>query len=68
MGRNGKEKLTDLELHLHAKTEKAILVSPDGVASKAKWVPKSMCEFEIKKKNLVAVTMPEWLATENGFV
>jgi hypothetical protein len=68
MGRNSIEKLCDVELHLHAKTEKAILVSPDGMATKAKWVPKSMCEFEIKKKNLIAVTLPEWLAIENGFV
>lgn len=61
-------KLCDLELHLHAETDKAILVSTDGNAADAQWVPKSQCEYEIKKKNLVVVTMPEWLATDKELV
>lgn len=61
-------KLCDLELHLHAETDKAILVSTDGNADKAVWVPKSQCEYEIKKKNLITVTMPEYLATDKELV
>lgn len=62
------EKLCDLELHLHAETEKAILVSTEGDAVDAQWIPKSQCEFEKKKKNLVEVTMPEWLAIDRDLV
>jgi hypothetical protein len=62
-----KKQLCDLELHLHAETNKAILVSNYGVAENAVWVPKSQCEFEIKN-NLVEVTMPEWLAIDKGLV
>lgn len=61
-------KLCDLELHLHAETDKAILVSTDGNADDAVWVPKSQCEYEIKKKNLILVTMPEYLATDKELV
>lgn len=61
-------KLCDLELHLHAETDKAILVSTDGNADDVVWVPKSQCEYEIKKKNLVLVTMPEYLTTDKGLV
>lgn len=61
-------KLCDLELHLHAETDKAILVSTDGNADNAKWVPKSQCEYEVKKRNLIVVTMPEYLATDKELV
>lgn len=63
---NRDEKLVDLTLHLHHKTEKAILVSDGGDKDDAIWVPLSQCEVEYKKGNVVIVTMPEWLAVEKG--
>lgn len=62
------EKLCDLFLHLHAKTAKALLLSTDGDEARAKWIPRSQIEFEIKLRNGVDVTMPEWLAIKSGFV
>ena len=60
------EKLVDLTLHLHHKTEKAILVSDDGEEGNAVWVPLSQCEVEHIKGNVVEVTLPEWMAVEKG--
>ena len=62
------DRLFDITLHLHAETEKAVLVSETGDSKDAIWVPKSQCEIEHKKGNVVEVTLPEWLATEKGFV
>ncbi len=69
---SGKSDLVDLELQLHAETKLALLVSDDGDAKYAKWIPKSKIEFEHRERNgraaLVLVTLPEWLAIEKGLV
>lgn len=57
-------KLVDLDLHIHAVTDKAILVSENGDAEKAVWLPKSQIEYEDDNKDGVKVTLPEWLAME----
>jgi hypothetical protein len=63
-----KSDLVELTLRLHHITDRAILVSEDGNENKAKWIPLSQCEVETKPKGIVIVTMPEWLATDKGFV
>lgn len=63
-----KSDLVDLELQLHHETEKAILVSDDGDREKAVWLAKSLIEIEPKRRGVVLVTMPEWMARDKGFI
>lgn len=60
--------IVDITVQVHARTERAILVSDDGERDKAKWLPLSQCEVVPKSRGQAVVTMPEWLAVENGFV
>lgn len=69
MGEARKSDLVDLDMEIHAETEKAFKLSDDGERSSAKWVAKSQIEVERKAGTRTAkVTMPEWLAVENGWV
>ncbi len=60
--------LVDIEVQLHHKTDKAVLVSDDGDRSQAVWLPLSQVEFEPTKNGAGIVTLPEWLATEKGLI
>lgn len=64
-----KSDLVDLEVMLMRETEKAILVSLDGNANKAVWLPRSQCETEpTVKARIHKLTLPERLAIEKGLV
>lgn len=61
--------LIDVTLQVHHETDKAFLVSDDGDRTKAVWVAKSQCERgDSKSSGIFEFSMPEWLATEKGFV
>lgn len=62
-----KSDLIDLTLQLHHRTERAILVSDDGVRETAVWLPLAQVEVEPGQRGTVIVTMPEWLAIDRGF-
>lgn len=62
------DELVDLTMHLHHKTEKAILVSDDGDEKRAVWLPLSQIEVETLKGNAVEVTCPVWLAKNKGLI
>lgn len=47
---------------IQGETEKAYRLF-DG--EKTEWVPKSQCEWDEKDKTM---QMPEWLATDKGFI
>lgn len=64
----GRSNIVDLSLHLHAVTEKAILVSENGDKDKAVWLPKSQVEYEEQKSGYVEVQCPEWLANDKGLI
>lgn len=65
----GRSDLIDLTLQVHHETEKAFLVSDDGDRKRAQWLAKSQCERgEPKGSGVFEFSMPEWLATEKGFV
>ena len=57
----------ELDLQKEAETAKAILFS-DGINKT--WIPKSQLEdeLEILQNGLVRIIIPEWLATDKGFV
>ena len=63
-----KDRVVDLELHIHASTERTIKVSLHDEPAAGVWLPKSQIESEPIGKNLFTVTLPEWLAIEKGLV
>ena len=74
-----KSDLIDIQVALHHETEKAILVSETGQDARAKWIPKSKVEIErtvsfvqwqggAKKYPLIKLTLPEWLAHNEGLL
>ena len=65
-----KSDLLDLTMQRHAETEKAILVSDDGDKAKAVWLPKAQIEIAPteSQKQVVIITLPDWLAIERGLV
>jgi hypothetical protein len=81
---NGASNLVDVTMYLHAESKRgmkeqgAIRVSDDRDDAKAKWLPKSQCEFVCTGKRersrqgpfveIVTVTLPEWLAKEKGLI
>jgi hypothetical protein len=83
-----KSNLIDLDMLLHAEThpgkseQGAVLVSDNGDESKAKWIPKSLCQVDDtgkpakgKRKDgsavtlkCVTVTTEEWVAKDKGLI
>ena len=64
-----KSELIDLDVHLIAETEKAILVNLDeNEKDDGVWIPKSQIEINKRQKITVNITMPEWLAIKKGLV
>jgi hypothetical protein len=65
-----KSNLIDVMLHLHHETPKAYLLSDDGEEKNAKWLAKSQCEATKlpNSKDTYEVTLPEWIAKQNGWL
>ncbi len=60
--------LHEFDLHFHLETEKAILVSENGIRDAAFFLPKSRIKYEKRGAGSVNVTCPEWLALEKGLL
>lgn len=60
--------LHEFDLHFHLQTQKAILVSENGIRDAAFFLPKSRIKFEMRGQGSVHVTCPEWLAVEKGLL
>jgi hypothetical protein len=61
--------LYDLECIIHHETEKAWLVSTDGVRDNAVWLPKSACEVErVVGARTVILTASQQLLIDKGLV
>lgn len=68
MTRYSNDEYVDIDVHCHAETGKAALLSTDGEEGSAMWVPKSqMTKCPGRDRNGVA-TMSEWIAKEKGFI
>ena len=59
--------IVDVDVRIHARTDRAILASSGGDEGEAEWLPLSQVEVEMRKGGNAIVTMPEWLAIEKGF-
>lgn len=69
----GNSDLLDLTLQEHARTKLAILVSDDGDAKRAVWLPLSQVEVAVAPgtggaRGLVLVTAPQWLLLDKGLL
>jgi len=58
----------EIEVHLHAETERGLLVSVTGKRDDAEWVPKSQVEIERVRHMTWKLTAPEWLLHEKGLI
>lgn len=58
----------DITVQVHAKTDRAILVSDDGEKANAVWLPLSQVEVEMKQGGTAEITLPEWLALDKGLI
>ena len=59
---SGKSDLIDIAVEIKSETEKAYYLD-DGATQV--WIPKSQCEWNQEDGTL---TMPEWLAKDNGLI
>ena len=62
-----KSNIIDIEGMVHIQTERAVLFSTDGNRANAEWLPLSQIEVE-NAHPIWTITLPEWLASEKGFV
>jgi hypothetical protein len=63
---NAKRPMT---LHLHREEDMSILVSTDGVAAHAVFLPRSKIEIAPERQGArVMVSVPEWLVKEKGLL
>jgi len=63
-----KSYVVDVEVSLHAETEKAWKVSDTGSKEDAVWVPKSETEIEDIGGGVHMLTLPFWMAHDRGLV
>jgi len=67
--RQSNDEVVEVELHVHAKTQKAMLLSTDGIERSAEWTPKSQIvsgDANVGKNGFFEVK--EWIAKKNGFI
>jgi hypothetical protein len=62
-----KSNIHDVEVILHAQTDRAVLVSLNKYSNRH-WVPLSQCEIEKKEGNVAVLTAEEWLLTEKELI
>ncbi len=61
--------IIDIQVHEHARTEKAILVSDSGDKKDAIWLPLSQVTVHNTEVNFIRdIIIPEWLAKEKGLI
>lgn len=56
----------DMEVWVHARTDRAILVSETGDRDAAEWLPLAQIEIQSTEGAVATVTLPEWLAIDRG--
>lgn len=62
--------LVDLDVRVHARTEKAVLVSVTGDSDDAAWIPLSQCEIEPHEnaQSVYVLTCREPVALDKGLI
>lgn len=60
--------LAQLKVIQHYRRPRALLLSSDGREEHAQWVPVSMLTVHHYNRNVLVITLPEWLAVKKGFI
>lgn len=63
-----KSDILAIEVKIHAKTERAVLVSETGEEKDAQWFPLSQVDLNYQDDGPLEIIMPEWLAIDKGFI
>lgn len=63
-----KSDLIDLDVQIHAETERAVLVSDTGDRDDAVWLPLSQIEVNTRRGSVLEITCPMWLAKDKGLI
>lgn len=62
-------RLVDMKLFEHARTDRALLVSEKGDKREAVWLPLSQIEINSTgAAGIHDITLPEWLALDKGLI
>lgn len=66
--RESRDEMIELNVHCHAETGKAMLLSEDGEEGNAEWVPKSqMGKVDVSRDVDGVVEIKEWLVEKLGW-
>lgn len=57
----------DTTVEIHAETERAILASQDGDEGSAVWLPLAQIEIGRRRGAVADVSIPQWLAENEGW-
>lgn len=61
-----------VEVHVHAVTAKAVLVSVDGDEEQSEWLPRSLVDTEdarpFRRGSVTNILAPQWLLEREGLV
>lgn len=69
MARYSEDETVIVNVHCHAETPKALLLSVDGNEDHAEWTPKSqITHIGVEKGEDGDVELKEWIAKKNGFI
>ena len=60
----------DLDVHIHAVTQRAVRVSLDGDEENAVWLPRSMCKIDgdPKRNTDASISVQDWVAEREGLL
>ena len=69
MPRSDDDDMVILELHVHAETQKALLLSDTGDEKDAQWTPKSqMSSSGANRGKVCEIGVREWIAKDRGWI
>lgn len=67
--RQSNNETVEIELHVHAESMKAMLLSTDGDERNASWTPKSqIVRIGAQRGKSGTFELKEWIAEKNGFI
>jgi hypothetical protein len=58
----------EVQVHCHAETTKAALLSPDGQVTSAVWIPKSQIRGSVTRDKDATIEIAEWIAEREGLI
>lgn len=67
--RQSSDETVEVDLHVHAESQKAMLLSTNGEEKRAEWTPKSqITHIGAERGQSGTFEMKEWIAKKNGFI